>query len=146
MNWLTAKMVQGIAAALLVLCLGLGAQVFVQSKRLDVAIAEMGAAESARDAAVTERESWKEQAKAAKAANTAYDLAFSQLQESANETHRMAKLQAEQAERAIVASKAKAATAARELAEFRRMFGQRPAGCVAALQALDKVCPTLRNY
>ena len=141
MSWvadkLTAKAVQGIAAALLVLSLGLGVQVWVQGKRLDVAKADVGAAESARDA-------WKSKTDDALAANRAMDVVLGQLQAAAEEQQRMADQQAQQAARAIAASKAKAAAADKELAEFRRVYGQRPADCEAALKSLDRVCPAWR--
>lgn len=148
MSWvadkLTAKAVQGIAAALLVLSLGLGVQVWVQGKRLDVAKADVGAAESARDAARTERDAWKSKTDDALAANRAMDVVLGQLQAAAEEQQRMADQQAQQAARAIAASKAKAAAADKELAEFRRVYGQRPADCEAALKSLDRVCPAWR--
>lgn len=150
MNWLvgklTAQVVQGIAAALLVLSIGLGVQVWVQSKRIDVAVAEKATAEFARDAAVTERDAWKSKAGDALAANASYDVIFEQQRLAAAEQHRLAQETAAKAAAAVAAAQRDEAKAERVAAEYRRIFGAKPKDCDAALLALDRICPTLRSY
>lgn len=129
------------AAVLLVVIAGMGFKLALVSSARDVAVANQGKAEAARDTAITERDAWKSKAGDVLTANRAYDHALAQLQEAAAEQNRVAEQQAQQAEKAIATSKAKAAAADRELAEFRRLYGKRPADCAAALQSLDRVCP-----
>lgn len=150
MNWLagklTAQAVQGIAAALLVLSIGLGVQVWVQAKRIDTFKAQAETALAQKSAAITERDSWKSKTADALAANRAYDTAFDQLQAAAAEKQRLADAAAQQAAAAVAAAQRDEAKAERELGEYRRVFGARPKDCDAALLALDRVCPTLRSY
>lgn len=150
MSWvvekLTAKVVQGIAAALLVLSLGLGVQVWAQYKRLDVVTANLKAAQADKKASETERDAWKAKTADALAANRAYDVAFDQLQAAAAEKQRLADAAAQQAAATVAAAKRDEAKAERERDEYRRLFGKKPKDCEAALLALDRVCPTLGGY
>lgn len=144
MKWLTMKLMQYIAGALLLTCIGLGAKGCSLASERDTAVAKQGEAEALTRAANTERAAWKSKAGDLAAANAACDTAFDQLQAAATERDRQVEQQTAQAEQAIAASKAKAAAAGRELAEFRRLYGQRPANCEAALKSLDRVCPAWR--
>ena len=146
MSWLTAKVMQYIAGGLLLACIGLGVRGCALDSARDVAVANQGKAQSARDAAVTEREAWKSKAGDALAANAAYDAALGQLQEAAAEQQRRADAAAQVAANAVAAAKRDEAKAERSLADFRRLFGNRPTDCDAALQALDRVCPMLGGY
>lgn len=146
MSWLTMKVMQYIAAGLLLACIGLGVRGCALDSARDLAVANQGKAEAARDAAITERDAWKSKAGDALAANQAYDHALGQLQEAAAEQRRMAQAAAEKAASAVAAAQRDEAKAERELGEYRRIFGAKPRDCEAALLALDRVCPTLRNY
>lgn len=146
MSWLTMKVMQYIAGGLLLACIGLGVRGCALDSARDLAVANQGKAEAARDAAITERDAWKSKAGDALAANQAYDHALGQLQEAAAEQRRMAQAAAEKAASAVAAAQRDEAKAERELGEYRRIFGAKPRDCEAALLALDRVCPTLRNY
>jgi hypothetical protein len=56
----------------------------------DTALANQGKAESARDAARTERDSWKAKTEDAQAANRAYDVIFEKQRLAAEEQQRLA--------------------------------------------------------
>lgn len=146
MNWLTTKVLQYIAGALLIACIGLGLRGCALDSARDVAVANQSAAEAARDAAITERDAWKSRAVDAQAANNAYDVIFEQQRAAAEEQQRQAEAAAQQAAASVAAAKRDEAKAEREAAEYRRVFGARPQDCEAALLALDRVCPTLRGY
>lgn len=146
MNWLTMKVLQYIAGGLLLACVGLGVRGCALDSARDVAVANQATAESARDAAVTERDAWKSKAGDALAANQAYDHALGQLQEAAAEQRRLAQESAKKAAAAVAAAARDEEKALRELAEYRRVFGAKPKDCDTALLALDRICPTLRNY
>lgn len=146
MNWLTAKVLQYIAGALLVACVALFARGCSAASARDVARADQAAAESARDAAITSRDAWKEQAASAVAANAAYDLIFEQQRQAAAEQQRLADEAAKKAAAAVATAQRDKAQSERSLVEYRRLFGRRPADCDAALQALDRACPALRGY
>ena len=146
MNWLTMKVLQYIAGGLLLACIGLGMRGCALDNARDVAVANQATAESARDAAITERDAWKSKAADALAANTAYDLIFEQQRLAAAELHRLAQETAAKAAAAVAAAQRDEAKAERVAAEYRRIFGAKPKDCDAALLALDRICPTLRNY
>lgn len=146
MSWLTMKVLQYIAGGLLLACIGLGVRGCTLDSARDVAVANQGKAESARDAAVTEREAWKSKAGDALAANQAYDMAMGNMQEAAAEQQRRADAAAQVAATAVAAAKRDEAKAERTAAEYRRVFGNRPTDCDAALVALDRVCPMLKEY
>ena len=146
MNWLTMKVLQYIAGGLLLACIGLGMRGCALDNARDVAVANQATAESARDAAITERDAWKSKAGDALAANTAYDLIFEQQRLAAAEQHRLAQETAAKAAAAVAAAQRDEAKAERVAAEYRRIFGAKPKDCDAALLALDRICPTLRNY
>ena len=146
MNWLTMKVLQYIAGGLLLACIGLGMRGCALDNARDVAVANQATAESARDAAITERDAWKSKAGDALAANTAYDLIFEQQRLAAAEQHRLAQETAAKAAAAVAAAQRDELKAERVAAEYRRIFGAKPKDCDAALLALDRVCPTLRDY
>lgn len=146
MSWLTAKVMQYIAGALLVLCVALGARGCGLSHKRDAAVSAQAAAESARDAAVTSRASWKSKAEDALAANRAYDAAFAQLQEAAAEQQRLAGEAAKKAAAAVATAQRDEAQAERQLADFKRRSGNKPATCAAALQAMQAACPMLEGF
>lgn len=146
MTWLTAKVAQGIAAALLVLCLGLGAQVFVQSKRLDVAAADLKTAQANARTAETERDAWKSKTGDALAANAAYAVIFDKLQAEADAQQQRADAAAKQAAAAVAAARRDEAAAEKTLAAFRKRFEGKPVPCAAALLAMQNACPTLEGY
>lgn len=139
MSWLTAKVMQYIAGVLLVLCVALGARGCGLSHKLDAAAAQ-------RDAAVTERDAWKSKTEDALAANRAYDVIFEQQRLAAEEQQRLADAAAATARKAVANAQADERKAERSLAEYRRLFGSKPADCDAALQALDRVCKVLEGY
>lgn len=146
MNWLTAKVAQGIAAALLVLCIGLGVQVFVQSKRLDVAEASLKTAQADKKTAITERDAWKSKTADVQAANAAYGVIFDKLQAEADRQQQQADAAAERAAAAVAAARRDEATAEKTLADFRKRSASKPAPCAAALLAMQSACPTLEHY
>lgn len=146
MNWLTAKVLQYIALALLALCVALGARGCGLSHKLDVAVNVAAAAASQRDAAITERDAWKSKADDALAANRAYDVIFEQQAQAAAEQQRLADAAAQKAATVVAAAKRDEAAAERTAAEYRRVYGARPKDCEAALQALDRVCKVLQGY
>lgn len=146
MNWLTMKVLQYIAGALLIACIGLGAKGCALKAQRDNALLEAELADVEREAIGAEREAWKEKAADAIAANKAYDVIFEQQRAAAEEQQRQAEAAAQQAAAAVAAAKRDEAKAEREAAEYRRVFGARPKDCEAALLALDRVCPTLGGY
>ena len=146
MSWLTAKVAQGIAAALLVLSIGLGLQVWVQSGRLASAKKDVQTAQAQRDTAITERDAWKGKADGAVAANAAYEAVLDAIKAEQAREAAAAAAAAQAAASRVAEAEAEKRRATTELAEFRRLFGARPADCDAALQALDRVCPLLRDY
>ena len=146
MNWLTAKVAQGIALALLALCVALGARSCSLSSDLKVAASAAAAAASARDAAVTERDSWKAKTADALAANRAYGEVIKQMQDAETARQQQAAAIAERAGQLIAAAKVDADRARRERDDFKRRFAAKPPTCAAALDAMQAACPTLRNY
>lgn len=146
MNWLTMKVLQYIAGALLIACIGLGAKGCALAAERDNANLAAELADVEREAVGAEREAWKEKAAELIAANKAYDTAFDQLQAAAAEKQRQADAAAQQAAAAVAAAQRDEAKAERERDEYRRLFGNKPKDCEAALQALDRVCPTLGGY
>jgi hypothetical protein len=146
MNWLTMKVLQYIAGGLLLACIGLGVRGCALDSARDVAVANQGKAEAARDTAITERDAWKSKAGDALAANEAFDAIFEKQRLAAAEQQRLAEASAAKAAAAVAAAQRDEAKAERSLAEFRRLFGTRPTDCDAALQALDRVCPMLGGY
>lgn len=146
MNWLTAKVAQGLAAALLVLCIGLGVQVFVQSKRLDVAAASLKTAQADKKTTETERDSWKAKTGDALAANSAYGVIFDKLQAEADAQQLQAEADARTAAAAVAAARRDEAAAEKTLADFRKRSASKPAPCAAALLAMQSACPTLEHY
>ena len=146
MSWLTAKVMQYIAGALLLGCIGLGLRGCALSDDVAVAVADKGKAEADRDAAVTSRDSWKSKAEDALAANRAYDAAFAQLQEAAAEQQRLAGEAAKKAAAAVATAQRDEAQAERQLADFKRRSGNKPATCAAALQAMQAACPMLEGF
>lgn len=146
MNWLTMKVLQYIAGALLIACIGLGVKGCALAKDRDVAVAEKNTALADKKTAITERDSWKEEAASAIAANQAYDVIFEQQRAAAEEQQRQAEAAAQQAAATVAAAKRDEAKAESEAAAYRRVYGARPKDCEAALLALDRVCPTLGGY
>lgn len=139
MNWLTTTILQYIAGALLLLCIGLGVHGCTAASQRDVAIAE-------RDAATTTVDAWKGKAEGCAAANAAYDAVFEQQRaEQAAADARAAEV-ARAAAAAVATATADAAKAKRERDDFAKRYAAKPAGCTAALQALDAACPLLKGY
>lgn len=139
MNWLTATVMQYIAGALLVLCIVLGVRGCNAASARDVAIAQ-------RDAATTSLGAWKGKAEGCAAANAAYDAVFEQQREEQAAADVRAAEAARAAAAALAAATADASKAKRERDDYAKRFAARPAGCEAALQALDAACPLLRGY
>lgn len=146
MNWLTMQVLQYIAGGLLLACMGLGVRGCALDSARDVAVANQGKAEAARDAVVTEREAWKEVASTAQETNADWQRIWGVIEANQarerEESARLAGIAAEQ----VAAAKRDEAKAERVAAEYRRVFGAKPKDCDAALLALDRICPTLRNY
>lgn len=137
------KVLQYITGGLLMACVALGARSCSLDNSRDLAVSKQAAAESARDAAITERDAWKSKASDALAANRVYDLAFAQVQAAAEEQQRMATAAAAKAQQVVAAARADEAKAERQLADFRRRFAAKPANCAAALKALDAACASI---
>ena len=144
MNWLTAKVLQYIVGALLVLSIGLGLQVWVQYGRLDAAKKDVQTAQAQRDTAITERDAWKGKADGAVAANQAYGVVLDEIRAQQAADQHAAAAAAQQAAKQVASAQAEKRRSDADLAEFRRLFGKRPADCEAALQSLDRVCPVWR--
>ena len=146
MNWLTMKVLQYIAVGLLLACIGLGVKGCAIASERDVAVANQSKAEAARDAVITEREAWKEVASTAQDTNADWQRIWGVIEANQarerEESARLAGIAAEQ----VAAAKRDEANAERVAAEYRRIFGAKPKDCDAALLALDRICPTLRNY
>lgn len=139
MNWLTATVLQYISGALIVLCIALGMHGCVAASERDVAIAQ-------RDAANTSLGAWKDKAEGCAAANAAYDAVFEQQRQEQAAADARATEAARVAAAAVAAANADAAKAKRERDDFAKRYAAKPAGCTAALQALDAACPLLRDY
>lgn len=139
MNWLTATVMQYVAGALLLLCIGLGVRGCTAASQRDAAIAE-------RDAATTTVDAWKGKAEGCATANAAYDDVFKQQREEQAAADARAAEAARTAAAAVAAATADASKAKRERDDYAKRFAARPAGCEAALQALDAACPLLRGY
>lgn len=139
MSWLTATVLQYIAGALLLLCIGLGVRGCTAASQRDVAIAE-------RDAATTTVAAWKGKAEGCAAANAAYETVFEQQREEQAAADARAAAAAARAAAAVAAATADAAKAQRERDDFAKRYAAKPAGCTAALQALDAACPLLKGY
>lgn len=139
MNWLTTTILQYIAGALLLLCIGLGVHGCTAASQRDVAIA-------ARDAATTTAAAWKGKAEGCAAANAAYETVFEQQREEQAAADARAAAAAARAAAAVAAATADAAKAQRERDDFVKRYAAKPAGCTAALQALDAACPLLKGY
>ena len=139
MSWLTATVLQYVAGALLLLCIALGVHGCTAASQRDVAIAE-------RDAATTTVAAWKGQAVGCAAANAAYDAVFDQQREEQAAAEARAAEAARAASAAVATATADAAKAKRERDDFAKRYAAKPAGCTAALQALDAACPLLKGY
>lgn len=139
MNWLTTTVLQYIAGALLLLCIGLGVRGCTAASQRDVARAE-------RDAAITTVTAWKGKAEGCAAANAAYDAVFEQQRAEQAAADARAAEAVRAAAAAVAAATADAAKAQRERDDFARRYAAKPAGCTAALQALDAACPLLKGY
>ncbi len=139
MSWLTATVMQYIAGGLLLLCITLGVHGCTAAGARDVARAE-------RDAAVTGRDAWKGKAEGCAAANAAYDAVFEQQRQEQAAADARAAEAARAAAAAVATATADAAKAKRERDDFAKRYAAKPAGCTAALQALDTACPLLRDY
>jgi len=139
MNWLTTTILQYIAGALLLLCIGLGVHGCTAASARDVAIAQ-------RDAAAITVAAWKGKADGCAAANAAYDAVFEQQRQEQAVADARAAEAARVAAAAVAAATADAAKAKRERDDFAKRYAAKPAGCTAALQALDAACPLLKGY
>lgn len=139
MTWLTSTVWQYVAGALLLLCIGLGVRGCNAASDRDVAIAQ-------RDAATTSLDAWKGKAEGCAAANAAYDAVFEQQRQEQAAADARAAEAARAAAAAVAAATADASKAKRERDDYAKRFAARPAGCEAALQALDAACPLLKGY
>lgn len=146
MNWITAKVAQGIALALLVTCIGLGAKGYSLSRQLDTAVAERDAAQAKRDSAITERDAWKGKTADVQAANRAYEVTIQQMHEAEAQRQADEAAIARRAAAAVAAAQQQAEQARRERDAFRQRFAGKPATCAAALDAMQAACPTLTEY
>lgn len=146
MNWLTAKVAQGIALALLAACLALGARGCSLSRQLGTAVAERDAAQAKRDAAITERDAWKAKTADVLAANRAYGTVIQQMHEAEAQRQAQETAIAKRAAAAVAAAQQQAAQARRERDAFRQRFAGKPATCAAALDAMQAACPVLEGY
>lgn len=139
MTWLTSTVLQYVAGALLLLCIVLGVRGCTAASERDTAIAE-------RDAAITTVAAWRGKAEGCAAANAAYDAVFEQQRQEQAAAEVRAAEAARAAAAAVAAANADAAKAQRERDDFAKRYAAKPAGCTAALQALDAACPLLRDY
>lgn len=139
MTWLTTTVLQYVAGALLLLCIGLGVHGCSAASARDVAIAQ-------RDAATTSLDAWKGKAEGCAAANAAYDAVFEEQRREQAAADARATEAARAAAAAVAAANADASKAKRERDDYAKRFAARPVGCEAALQALDAACPLLRGY
>lgn len=146
MNWLTAKVAQAIALALLLACLALGAKGCSLSSQLKAANAERDTAQAERNAAITERDAWKAKTEDAQAANRAYGVVLQQMQEAEAQRQAQEDATARRAAAAVAAAQAEAVRARRERDAFARRFADKPATCAAALDAMQSACPSLERY
>ena len=149
MNWLIAKLAGPVAVyalgALLLVIAAMGVNTWRLSHNVTVAEAQAAAA-SARDAAVTERDAWKGKADGAAAANAAYGVVLDNIRAQQEADAVAAAAAASKAAQQVAAAQADARKAEASNAEYRRLFGNRPKDCDAALLALDRVCPLLEHY
>lgn len=147
MNWLTAKVAQGVALALLLLCIGVGGRACSLASQLKTATAERDAATGQRDAARTERDSWKQKAADVLAARDAYAAMLATIKQEQARAEAAAAAAAKAAAAAVAAAQRDEATAERRLADFQRRYVARPKSCDDALKILDTVCPAIgRDY
>ena len=147
MNWLTAKVAQGIALSLLILCMGLGTKACTLSRELKTATAERDTALARKKTAETEREAWKSKAADVLAARDAYAAMLSEIKAEQARADAAAAAAAKQAAAAVAAAQRDEATAERRLADFQRRYVARPKTCDDALKLLDSVCPAIgRDY
>lgn len=146
MNWLTAKVMQYIAGALLVACIGLGAKGCALSTERDLAVAARDTAQANEGAAITERDSWKAKTGDALAANAAYGVIFDKLQAEAEAQQKQADAAARTAAAAVAVARRNEAAAEQTLAAFRTRFAGKPVPCAAALLAMQNACPSLEGY
>jgi hypothetical protein len=146
MNWLTAKVLQYVAGGMLLVCLALGARGCALQKDAAVARAEQGRAESARDAAITERDAWKAKAADALVANAAYGAVIEAMQAAEADRVKQQQAAAERAAQRVAEANAAAERARRERDAYAGRFAGKPAGCAAALTAMQAACPMLEGY
>lgn len=146
MNWLTAKVMQYIAGALLIACIGIGAKGCALKTQRDQATASLATAQADKRTAETERDSWKAKVADALAANAAYAVIFDKLQAEADAQQQRADAAAQQAARAVAAARRDEAAAEKQLADFRKRFAGKPVACAVALQAMQNACPALEGY
>ncbi|MBS0371898.1 MAG: hypothetical protein JSS57_22165 [Proteobacteria bacterium] len=139
MNWLTTTILQYIAGGLLLLCIALGVRGCTAASARDAAIAE-------RDAANTTVAAWQGKAEGCAAANATYDAVFEQQRQEQAVAEARAAEAARAAAAAVATATADAAKAKRERDDFAKRYAAKPAGCTAALQALDAACPLLKGY
>ena len=131
---------------LLLVCIALGVRTCSLSKDVDVAVAAQGTAEAERDTAATERDAWKGKAEGAVAANAAYGVVLDEIRAQQARDAQQAAAAAAQAAQQVAAAQAGYRKAEGRLTEYRRVFGDRPADCESALQAMQRACPLLEGY
>lgn len=146
MSWLTTTILQYIAGALLLLCIGLGVHGCTAASARDVAIAQRDVAIAQRDAAITTVTAWKGKAEGCAAANAVYDAVFEQQRAEQAAADARAAEDRKRAAAVVAAATADAAKARRALDDFAKRYAAKPADCTAALQPLDAACPLLRDY
>jgi chromosome segregation ATPase len=110
--------------------------------------AERDTARSERAAAVTERDAWKSRANDLDAANSAWGITVTTLQNALAEAQGDLRTLREQDRRAIAQAQADAANADRTLQQFTAKYQAetRKPDCAKALQTLEAACPALSGY
>ena len=133
---------------LLLAVLGLTVRLHFVGADLDVAKAQVGTAESQRDAARTERDAWKQRAEDAQLANRAADAAIGSLHNALEQQQAQCAANQQANAKAIARARADAADADAALRKFTAQFQteSRKADGGRALAALERACPLMRGY
>lgn len=127
------------AAVLLLVISGMGVKLALVSGARDVAVADL----SAR---TTERDAWKGKAEGCVAANAAYDAAFDKMAAEQLARDQQAAEAAKRAAAAVAAAQADAERAERQRDAYARKFAARTPTCAQALQTMQAACPALEGF
>lgn len=134
--------------ALLLIVLGLGVALKLKSGEVSVAEAATATAEADRDAARTERDSWKQHAIDLKAANRGYANVVGVLKQELALAQTEASRVEQAGQKAVEAAQADARDAERALTRMAAQFqtqSRKPA-CAQALAQMEAACPAFRGY